>query len=140
MKYVVGLGLALCLCAVAYAGLIWWVYLKDTGPEPDTLTDIPEVEIIQLHDGFFVLEGAGGHITVLTGPDGVLLVDSGDIGTDPQVLAALETLGASDVVYVINTHSHGDHRGGMPPSAAWVPRSSPIATHMKICAPINIPW
>jgi hypothetical protein len=42
------------------------------------LPDFSKVEIktTQLADNFFTLEGQGGTISVLTGPDGVLLVDS----------------------------------------------------------------
>ena len=112
-KTVVLTVLALCLATAGYAGLIWHVYLRDSDAAEAPAKDLsPELKVITLHDGFFVLEGAGGNILVSTGHDGVLLVDSGDVNMTGSVLAALETINASDVDIVINTHSHGDHRGG----------------------------
>ena len=44
-------------------------------------TDFSKVEIktTKLSDKFYTLEGQGGTIGILTGPDGVFMVDSGTI-------------------------------------------------------------
>ncbi len=134
MKAIVSLGFILGICAMIYAGVIWWIYLKDPTEKPASFAEAAKIEITSLSDGFSVLQGAGGHITVLTGPDGVLLVDSGDVGTHKRVLTALEALGSTDVVYVINTHSHGDHRGG---NAAFRRMGADIIAHRNTYANIQ---
>lgn len=50
-----------------------------------------------------------GNITVLAGPEGVLMVDTGQIETAGKVLAAIRAIIAAPLRYVIDTHRHGDH-------------------------------
>ena len=71
-----------------------------------------EVHVLPVQGNIYMLVGAGGNITVQTGKDGVLLVDSGFDQTAAKVLVALHTLSKGTVRYIINTHVHGDHTGG----------------------------
>lgn len=48
----------------------------------------------------------------LTGPDGVLLVDTGHKDVADQLLSVVNELGSGTIKYIINTHHHGDHTGG----------------------------
>jgi glyoxylase-like metal-dependent hydrolase (beta-lactamase superfamily II) len=57
-----------------------------------------------------VLEGSGGNIAVLHGPEGKLLVDAGM--SKANVQAALDSVGRGPVRYVVNTHWHFDHTDG----------------------------
>jgi glyoxylase-like metal-dependent hydrolase (beta-lactamase superfamily II) len=58
----------------------------------------------KLRNNISILEGSGGNIAVLTGPDGKLLVDGG-IGVSPlQLGKALAELGSEPVAHLINTH------------------------------------
>ena len=50
------------------------------------------------------------------GPDGILLVDTGERELADSLRAAIATLGAGAPRYIINTHAHVDHTGG---NAAW---------------------
>jgi glyoxylase-like metal-dependent hydrolase (beta-lactamase superfamily II) len=59
-----------------------------------------------------VLEGSGGNVAVLTGPDGKLVVDSGIAVSRPQMETALSALGPQPVTHLINTHWHFDHANG----------------------------
>ena len=59
-----------------------------------------------------MLQGAGGTIAVLVGPDGVLLVDDEFAPLVPKILAAVKQLSPKPVRFVVNTHWHGDHTGG----------------------------
>ena len=59
-----------------------------------------------------VLEGSGGNIGVLTGPDGKLLVDCGIAVSRPRITKALRDLSADPVTHLINTHWHFDHTDG----------------------------
>lgn len=65
-----------------------------------------------LRGGVTVLEGSGGNVAVLTGPDGKLMVDAGISVSQRQVGAALAELGPQPVTHVINTHWHFDHANG----------------------------
>ena len=59
-----------------------------------------------------MLEGSGGNIAVLTGPDGKALVDAGIGVSRPQMTQALADLGADPITRLINTHWHFDHTDG----------------------------
>jgi glyoxylase-like metal-dependent hydrolase (beta-lactamase superfamily II) len=59
-----------------------------------------------------VLEGSGGNIAVLTGPDGKVLVDAGIGVSQTRVAKALSGLSAEPITHLINTHWHFDHTDG----------------------------
>jgi glyoxylase-like metal-dependent hydrolase (beta-lactamase superfamily II) len=59
-----------------------------------------------------MLKGSGGNIGVITGNDGVLIVDDQYAPLVPKIKAAIAEISDKPVKYVINTHWHGDHMGG----------------------------
>jgi glyoxylase-like metal-dependent hydrolase (beta-lactamase superfamily II) len=59
-----------------------------------------------------VLEGSGGNIAVLTGPDGKLLVDAGFAVSRPAITHALASINSDPIRHLINTHWHTDHTDG----------------------------
>ncbi len=59
-----------------------------------------------------MLQGEGGNIGVLVGPEGVLLVDDEFGPLVPKIEAAVKQLSPKPIRFVINTHWHGDHTGG----------------------------
>ena len=61
-----------------------------------------------------LLEGAGGNIGASAGPDGILIVDDEFLPLAEKIDAELGKLSDKPLVYVINTHIHGDHTGGNP--------------------------
>jgi glyoxylase-like metal-dependent hydrolase (beta-lactamase superfamily II) len=65
--------------------------------------------------GLYMLEGqggfAGGNLGLITGDDGVVLIDDGVEPLVPVTIAAIEALTGDPVDFVINTHAHGDHIG-----------------------------
>jgi cyclase len=71
-----------------------------------------EIKTTQIADNFYTLEGQGGTISVLTGPDGVLLVDSQYAGLTNKLVAAIKKLSHKPIRFVIDTHVHPDHTGG----------------------------
>jgi len=58
------------------------------------------------------MEGSGGNIAVLTGPDGKKLIDVGIGVSRPQITKALADLGPDPITHLINTHWHFDHANG----------------------------
>ena len=70
------------------------------------------IEIVHVQGNISMLAGAGGNITVQTGKDGILLVDSGVAAMSDKVLAAIRTLSKAQITYIINTGDRTDHVGG----------------------------
>jgi glyoxylase-like metal-dependent hydrolase (beta-lactamase superfamily II) len=79
------------------------------------MQDLSKVEIqsAQLEPNVYLLQGDGGNILALSGPDGVLMVDDEFGALAEKIRAALQRLGARmPVRFVINTHYHFDHTDG----------------------------
>lgn len=76
-----------------------------------------EIKTTRVADDFYTLEAQGssipvGTVSVLTGPDGVLLVDSLFAPLSDKLVAAIRKLSDQPIRFVINTHVHADHTGG----------------------------
>jgi glyoxylase-like metal-dependent hydrolase (beta-lactamase superfamily II) len=71
-----------------------------------------QIKTTKISNNFNTLEGQGGMIGVLSGPDGVLMVDSQFAPLTDKIVAAIKQITPGPIRYVINTHVHGDHTGG----------------------------
>ena len=76
--------------------------------------DLSKVEIktTKIASNFYTLEGAGGTIGALVGPDGVFMVDSQFAPLSDKIAAAIRQISDGRIRFVVNTHVHGDHTGG----------------------------
>ena len=74
--------------------------------------DAVEIQTLKVRDNIYMLVGAGGNITVQTGEDGILIIDTQYAELSDKNLAAIRTLSDKPLRYIINTHHHGDHVGG----------------------------
>jgi glyoxylase-like metal-dependent hydrolase (beta-lactamase superfamily II) len=63
-------------------------------------------------DKFYTLDGQGGTIGVLFGPDGVFMVDTQFAPLSDKIAAAIKQLTPQPIKFIVNTHVHGDHTGG----------------------------
>lgn len=70
------------------------------------------IKATQLAPNFYALDGDGGTIGILTGPDGIVMVDSQFAALSERILAAIKQVSDGRIRYLINTHLHGDHVGG----------------------------
>jgi glyoxylase-like metal-dependent hydrolase (beta-lactamase superfamily II) len=70
-----------------------------------------EIKTTRIADDFYTLEGQGGTISVLIGPDGVLLVDAQFAPLTDKLVAAIKKISDKPIRFLINTHVHGDHTG-----------------------------
>jgi glyoxylase-like metal-dependent hydrolase (beta-lactamase superfamily II) len=70
------------------------------------------LDVVQIRENFHVIAGAGGNIVVQTGPEGVILVDSGSTAMADQVLAAIKRITPLPIRYIINTSMDAEHVGG----------------------------
>ena len=77
-------------------------------------TDFSKIEIkaTKVASNVYTLDGSGGTIGVLTGPDGVLMVDTQFAPLGDKIVAAIKQISDGRIRYLINTHVHPDHIGG----------------------------
>lgn len=111
-----------CLCCVggaAFAATAGWLTPRQVYAEARGLVSLIKdsaatsaITTYKLRNNISVLEGSGGNIAVLTGPDGKVLVDAGIGVSQPRLSKALAELGGEPVAHLINTHWHFDHADG----------------------------
>jgi cyclase len=98
-------------CALAGFGSFALVAVTAHG---QAQTDYSKVEIktTKLTANFYTLEGSGGTIGVLAGPDGIFMVDGEFAPLTDKIMAAIRKISPGPVRFMVNTHVHGDHTGG----------------------------
>ena len=95
---------------VVLAGLFGMAALTHAQTPPDFSK--VEIKTTKITDNFYTLEGQGGMIGALVGPDGVFLVDTQFAPLTGKIVAAVKQISPSPIRFVVNTHVHGDHTGG----------------------------
>ncbi|QJP16820.1 MBL fold metallo-hydrolase [Starkeya sp. ORNL1] len=111
-----------CLCCVGsatFAATGGWLTPREAFAEARGLVSlikdsaaVSPIVTHKLRNNISVLEGSGGNIAVLTGPDGKVLIDAGIGVSRPQIVKALAELGADPITHLVNTHWHFDHANG----------------------------
>jgi glyoxylase-like metal-dependent hydrolase (beta-lactamase superfamily II) len=71
-----------------------------------------EIKTTDLGNRTYMLEGAGGNITVAVADDGVIMVDGQFAQLFEKIRSAIAALTNQPIRYLVNTHYHGDHTGG----------------------------
>ncbi len=71
------------------------------------------IKTVELGQNTYRLEGAGGNITVAVGTDGIIVVDSQYAPLYEKIKSAIAAISPLPVKYLITTHYHGDHTGGV---------------------------
>jgi len=93
--------------------LVALALLASAGPVPaQAPADEVEIRTVPVAPGIHRLVGRGGNIGVLTGPDGVALIDDQYAPLTEKIRAAVRTIDDGPIRFVVNTHWHGDHTGG----------------------------
>jgi cyclase len=80
-------------------------------PAPPDFSKV-QIKTTKLSSNFYTLDGQGGTIGVLVGPDGILLVDSQFAPLTEKIVAAIRQISDVPIRFLINTHVHPDHTGG----------------------------
>jgi cyclase len=78
-----------------------------------------EIKANRVTDKFYTLDGQGGTIGVLFGPDGVFMVDTQFAPLSDKIAAAVKRLAPQPIKFIVNTHVHGDHTGGDENFGRW---------------------
>ncbi len=71
-----------------------------------------QIKTTKLANNFYALDGQGGTIGVLAGPDGVFMVDAQFAPLSEKIMAAIKQISDGRIRFLVNTHVHGDHTGG----------------------------
>ena len=117
-----------------------------SGDKVDTIpVGMLSIQTTKIADNFYVLTGIapppkghnvpngryGGQIGVLTGPDGIFMVDGQYPPTDitQKVLAAIRKFSNEPIRFVVNTHAHVDHAGG---NEAWAKMGATILSSPEL--------
>src|SRR5262245_21582799 len=81
------------------------VYYADTNDR--------SIRALPVRDNIYMIVGAGGNITVQTGDEGVLVVDSGSgAAMNDKVQNLIRQLSPKPIRYLVNTSFRPDHTGG----------------------------
>jgi cyclase len=76
--------------------------------------DFSQVKVVptKITNNFFTLDGQGGRMGVLTGPDGIFIVDAQFAPLTERLVASIRQMSNAPLKLLVNTHVHGDHTGG----------------------------
>ncbi len=103
----------------AGAALLPWIAAVDAYAQPaaDAASKAPTVprpplQVQALQPGLNVVLGAGGNVVVWSGPDGVVLLDSGLASRTAELFETVARVAPGALRFVVNTHGHVDHTGG----------------------------
>jgi glyoxylase-like metal-dependent hydrolase (beta-lactamase superfamily II) len=112
------------------------------------------IRALPVRPNIYMIVGAGGNITVQTGDDGVLVVDSGrGAASTEKVQSLIRQLSTKPVRYILNTSYLADHTGGNEGLRGQVPpgggrgggggggggRGTPIAAHEGVLGRMSAP-
>jgi cyclase len=91
------------------------------GPAPAAAQERPRpaeppvsgsIETLHVQGNVWLVAGAGGHIAVQAGDQGVIVVDTGAMDLNDEVIAAIASITEQPIRYVINTSIASQHLGG----------------------------
>jgi glyoxylase-like metal-dependent hydrolase (beta-lactamase superfamily II) len=95
--------------ALLLASLIVSGSARAQAPVDDSKTVVKSNKIT---DNFYTVDGRGGTIGVLVGPQGTFMVDTQFAPLTDRIVAEIKKISPNPIRFVVNTHVHGDHTGG----------------------------
>ena len=114
------LGLACLLSTTSFAH-------GDNSHFPRSRQDVT-VKTSKISGNIYMLQGQGGNVGAVVGPEGILIVDDDYKAVSQKLAAALKELGTDKPKYVLNTHWHGDHTEGNE----FFGKDSTIVAHVNV--------
>jgi glyoxylase-like metal-dependent hydrolase (beta-lactamase superfamily II) len=124
----------LCALAGAAALVAGAALAQPSAPPAPAAAPAPDFAAVQvkatdLGRRTWMLEGAGGNVTVIGGDNGVIMVDTQFAPMHDKLKAAIAQATPQPVKYVVNTHLHGDHTGG---NALFAADGAAIVGHAQL--------
>lgn len=112
-RFIFFVSLALCV-SVLFTGCAPAVSGPDEmhRPEEEAAAQVPAPDVTGVLKVHFIDVGQGDSILIQSGTEN-MLVDAGTNESGPAVAAYLKSLGITKLSYLIGTHPHEDHIGGM---------------------------
>jgi len=102
--------------AIAFASL---AFAQNQPPPPG-----PPPQLVKVKDDLYIVQnqannmadliGYGGNASVFLTDDGVILIDSKSDREHDDLVAKVKSLTDKPIKYVVLTHNHADHSGGVP--------------------------
>ena len=86
------------------------------------------VKTTKVNGNVYILQGRGGNVGAIAGPEGILIVDDDYKAVSQKLAAALKELGSDKPRFVLNTHWHGDHTEGNE----FFGKESTIVAHINV--------
>jgi glyoxylase-like metal-dependent hydrolase (beta-lactamase superfamily II) len=96
------------LCLAGLLGTAVAALAQPAGPDYSKV----EEKSTDLGKGIYEITGVGGNTTVAVGTKGILVVDTQFAPLYDKLRAAITAISGKPLLYVVNTHYHGDHTGG----------------------------
>jgi len=95
-----------------------------------------QIRVTRVAGDLHALEGQGGTVTVLAGPDGALVIDSQFAPLSEKLIAAIRTFSQARLRFLLNTHVHGDHTGG---NANFAKAGATVIAHENVRQRLRYP-
>jgi len=95
--------------SLLFVSLIATAPARAQAPVDDSKTVVKSNKIT---DDFYTIDGRGGTIGVLVGPQGTFMVDTQFAPLTDRIVAAIKQISPNPIRFVVNTHVHPDHTGG----------------------------
>lgn len=86
------------------------------------------VKVSKVNGNVYMLQGRGGNVGAIVGPEGILIVDDDYKQVSEKLAAALKELGSEKPRFILNTHWHGDHTEGNQ----FFGKDSTIVAHINV--------
>ncbi len=87
------------------------VFAHDGHSSYEDLQDVT-VKTTKVSVNVYMLQGRGGNVGAIVGPEGILLIDDDYKNVSEKLRDTLKELGSPFPRFIINTHWHGDHTEG----------------------------
>ena len=80
-----------------------------------------QIKTNKISDNFYTLDGQGGTIGVLTGSDGIFMVDSQFAPLTEKIVAAIHAISPAQIKFMVNTHGAApwSRHAGRPTPKLW---------------------
>ncbi len=93
-------------------GFLFFAFWRSEDLNAQNRFDEVVIKSTPLTDHVYLLEGSGGNIGVFIGQDAVFMIDDQFAPLSAKITEAIRQLSDKPIMYVANTHWHGDHTGG----------------------------
>jgi cyclase len=127
-----------CSLAAVLAGLAGAALAQPSAPSAEAalaLAPVPQ-QVKGLGRGVYVITGALDNTTVVVGPTGLIVVDDQFAPRYPAIMEKISAISTKPIIYLINTHYHGDHTGS---NAQFRQHGVRILAHANVAARLRNP-